>query len=72
MRLKVDLAGRLSALIYTSVSLLAVGAFLAVTTFTGDYSWVARLGGAAWIFLLCMIILMPTLTPWMRTRLGEK
>lgn len=59
----------LSALIYVSVSTLAAGGFLAATLLTGDYGWVARLGGAAWVFLLSMIILMPTVTPWIRRRL---
>jgi len=31
---------------------------------------VARIGGSAWVFLLSMIILMPTVTPWLRKRLG--
>ena len=59
----------LSALIYSTVALLAAGTFLAVTVFTGDYGWVARLGGAAWVFILSMIILMPTVTPWLKRRL---
>ncbi len=63
-------AGRLSAVIYTGVSLLAALAFFLVTL-AGDYTWVARLGGAFWIFLLSMIILMPTVTPWVRSRLGR-
>ena len=58
----------LSAAIYTGGSLVAGLAFLLVTLLTGDYSWVARLGGATWVFLLGMIILMPTVTPWMRAR----
>ena len=61
--------GLVSGLIYTGVSTLAAGTFLAVTVFTGDYGWVARLGGSAWVFLLSMIILMPTVTPWMKRRL---
>jgi hypothetical protein len=61
--------GLLSAMLYTSVSLLASGAFVVATLFTGDYSWVARLGGATWVFLLSMIILMPTVTPWLKRRL---
>jgi len=48
---------------------VVVIAFLAVTTLTGDYTWVARVGGAGWVFLLSMIILMPTLAPWLRRRL---
>ena len=62
--------GLISAAIYTTVSTLAAGAFLALTLLTGDYSWVARAGGSAWVFLLSMIILMPTVTPWLRKRLG--
>jgi hypothetical protein len=37
---------------------------------TGDYGWVARAGGSAWVFLLSMIIFMPTVTPLVRKRLG--
>ena len=59
----------LSAAIYTSLSLAAAGAFLAVTLLTGDYSWVARAGGSTWVFLLSMVILMPTVTPLVRGRL---
>jgi len=62
--------GRLSAALYVGVSSLAAGVFLAGTTFFGDYAWVARVGGAAWIFLLSMIILMPTVTPWLKKRLA--
>ncbi|HKZ50477.1 MAG TPA: hypothetical protein VJ256_01785 [Dehalococcoidia bacterium] len=71
MRFKAEQAGRLSVLIYTAASLLAAAVFLAVTMATGDYTWVARIGGAAWVFLLSMIILMPTVTPWVRRRLRD-
>ena len=71
MRFKAEQAGRLSVLIYTTASLLAAAVFLAVTMATGDYTWVARIGGAAWVFLLSMIILMPTVTPWVRRRLRD-
>jgi hypothetical protein len=63
--------GRTSFVIYTTIALAAAGAFLAATTLRGDYDWVARLGGAAWVFLLSMIILMPTVTPWVK-RLGRR
>ena len=63
-------AGLISAVVYTTVSALGAGAFFAVTVFTGDYSWVARVGGSVWVFGLSMIILMPTVTPWLRRRLG--
>jgi len=61
--------GLIGAMLYTSVSLAAAGAFLAATVLSGDYGWVARLGGATWVFLLAMIILMPTVTPWLKRRL---
>ena len=61
-------AGTLSAIIYAGVSLVAAVAFFAITLLTGDYSWVARIGGAVWIFFLSMIILMPTVTPLVRER----
>ncbi|HEU4759104.1 MAG TPA: hypothetical protein VFT91_03885 [Dehalococcoidia bacterium] len=63
-------AAVISAVVYTGVSLAGALTFLLVTLLTGDYTWVARLGGAAWVFLLSMIILMPTVTPWLRGRLG--
>ncbi len=59
----------ISALVYTSIALLAAGAFFAATVLTGNYTWVARLGGAGWVFLLSMIILMPTVTPWVKGKL---
>jgi len=62
----------ISALIYTATSLLGAVAFLAATTLRGDYNWVARLGGSGWVFLLLMIILMPTVTPWVKKRLGGR
>jgi len=64
-------AGKLSAVLYTAVSLAAALAFFLVTLLSGDYTWVARLGGAAWVFGLSMIILMPTLMPLLRRRLGR-
>lgn len=64
--------GYVSALIYTTAALAAGGTFLAVTTLTGDYSWVARVGGSGWMFLLSMIVLMPTVTPWVKRKLGDQ
>ena len=61
--------GLISAVVYTTVSVLAAGGFFAVTVLSGDYTWVARVGGSAWVFGLSMIILMPTVTPWLRKRL---
>ena len=59
--------GLISFLTYTPISLVVAGIFLAVTL-NGEYSWVARLGGAAWIFILSMIISMPLITSYYKKR----
>lgn len=64
-------AGYITAVTYTAVALLTSAAFLMATLVRGDYTLVARLGGAGWVFLLSMIILMPTVTPWMKKRLDR-
>ena len=56
-------AAIISAIIYAGVSLGAAVAFLLITVLTGDYAWVPRLGGAVWVFVLSMIILMPVVIP---------
>ena len=61
--------GTLSALVYLGTSILVAGLFLAVTL-AGDYSWVARIGGSAWIFLLSNIVLMPLVIPAVKRRMG--
>ena len=68
MRIEEQDVGRVSVAIYSGLAALGAGAFLLVTVLTGDYSWVSRIGGAIWIFLLSMIILMPTVTPMVRSR----
>lgn len=67
MRVTEDNINAVSAVVYT------VGAALAATVFFGvaivsDYGWVARLGGAGWVFLLSMVILMPTVPSLVRGR----
>lgn len=57
---------------YTGLSVAAALVFLAITSLTGDYSWVARIGGAIWVFGLSMIITMPTVTPWLKSRAAER
>lgn len=59
--------GHMSALIYTSISVVVAGTFL-VITLLGNYDWMTRLGGTAWVFMLCMIILMPLTTQWVKRR----
>jgi hypothetical protein len=65
--MKTTNAGVISALIYTGLSILISGTFF-IITWIGDYSWVARIGGSIWILLLCMIILMPTVTTLVKKR----
>lgn len=63
---------RKSALIYLAISFGAALAFLLATLVTGkDYTPVARVGGAAWVFLLTMIITMPLVIPAMKKQAGN-
>ncbi len=68
MRIEDQDVSRVSAFIYGGLSALGASAFFLATVLTGDYSWVSRIGGSIWIFLLAMIILMPTVTPLVRSR----
>ena len=63
-------AGFYSAVIYTAVSLTVAVVFFVLATASG-YDWVARIGGAAWVFMLSMIVLMPLVTPLVKRRMGE-
>jgi hypothetical protein len=58
----------LALAVSAGISLAGALAFLAVTLLTGDYSWTARLGGSVWLFLLAMIILLPTVMPLLARR----
>jgi hypothetical protein len=57
-----------SALIYTGGSVAAAALFV-LGTLPGNYTMVERFGGAFWVFLLCMIILMPIVIPAVRRRI---
>jgi hypothetical protein len=46
---------------------LGVGFFL-LTSLTGDYNVLTRYGGTGWVFLLALIIALPTVTPVMKRR----
>ena len=67
---RISRAALLGGFIYTGLSLAAATAFLLVTVLTGDYGWVARLGGAVWLFVLSMIILMPVVIPRVKRRVA--
>lgn len=64
-------AGQIGVIIGTSIALAAALAFLGVTSLAGDYAWVARIGGAGWVFLLSIIILLPTVAPWVKRRVQK-
>lgn len=71
MRITDENINTVSAVVYTaSASLAAVVLFgLAIAA---DYNWVARIGGAGWVFLLTMIILMPIVPSLLRERAGKE
>ena len=56
-----QLAGR-AALTYTTISMLIALAFLTLATLKGDYTDIARFGGALWVFMLSLIVTMPLVT----------
>ncbi len=68
--MKTGSVGFISAVIYTCISLAAAALFFAVTL-AGNYDWVTRIGGASWVFLLSMIVLMPVVTPLVKKRVGN-
>ncbi len=57
---------QISALVYTLISLCAALVFFLAANAQGKYSAVAIYGGAGWVFLLSMIVTMPTVTPWVK------
>ena len=48
-----------SAFIYISISVGLALLFFLVSTFTGNYPVVARIGGKVWVALLSLIVSMP-------------
>ena len=48
-----------SAWIYLPISLGSALLFWLITTLSGEYPAVARIGGAIWVGLLCLIVSMP-------------
>ncbi len=61
--------GLLGFLVCLVLALAAGGLFLGITL-AGDYNWVARLGGSAWVAMLSLIVLLPLVIPWMKRRQG--
>ncbi|HLO16193.1 MAG TPA: hypothetical protein VK206_15270 [Anaerolineales bacterium] len=48
-----------SVAIYLPISLSAAAFFLLITSLTGNYPLVARIGGTIWVGLLNLIVSMP-------------
>ena len=48
-----------SVLIYLPLSVGLALFFLLITSLSGNYPWVARVGGAVWVGLLSLIVSMP-------------
>lgn len=59
-----------SAAIYLGISILAAALFILVTL-AGDYTWVDRIGGAFWLFILLTIALMPVVIPAVKKRMEK-
>ena len=59
----------MSKAVSAGISVAGTGFFF-VYTAAGEYTMVERIGGAGWVLLLSMIILIPVVTPLMKKRLG--
>mgnify|MGYP001770885120 CR=1 FL=1 len=58
-----------AAALYLGLSAAAAAAFVALATWKGEVSWASRLIGAAWVFLLVAIVLMPVMIPRVQKRM---
>lgn len=67
MRVTEENVNTVSAVAYTAgASLVAAAVF--VLAIVADYGWVARIGGAGWVFMLTMVVLMPIVPALLRGR----
>jgi hypothetical protein len=53
---------RKSALVYLAITASAALVFLIASNLIGNYTIVARIGGAVWVSLLTLIVSMPLVT----------
>jgi hypothetical protein len=58
-----------SVVIYSLISVAASLLFFVAATLSGKYNEVARIGGAAWVLLLALIITMPLVTAIVKKQL---
>ncbi len=61
-------AARLAAFVYTGMSLTTALAFYLGASLLGRHTPTAIYGGAAWVFLLSMIVTMPLVIPAVKKR----
>ena len=59
---------RVSYLLSFTFALVLGGGFFLITSLTGEHSPLTRYGGGAWVFLLALIVALPTITPFMKRR----
>ncbi len=59
---------RTSAAIYSAISVTASVLFLIAATLAGQFTDVARIGGAVWVLLLSFIVTMPLVTSAVKRR----
>lgn len=61
----------LSALSYSVISIFLAGLFFIIASSNGEYNVTARYGGAAWVFLLSMIVTMPLITSFFKKKFNK-
>ncbi len=61
--------GLTSAAIYSAISITTSVIFFIAATIVGNYTDVARFGGAFWVLLLSFIVTMPLVTSAVKQRL---
>lgn len=62
---------RISYLVSLAFALALSGTFFTYTSLQEGYNALARYGGAFWVFLLGLIIALPTVAPMMKRRFRE-
>ena len=60
-------ASTLGRVVCVIISLATAGVFFAGATL-GGYDTIARYAGSGWVFLLTMIVTLPTVMPWLKKR----
>ena len=58
-----------SAAIYGAISLAAAASFFVAASVTGDYTAIARVGGALWVLLMSFIVTMPPVISAVKKRM---